>query len=271
MTGLLDLPDELLLDILRRARLADINYPAWLAVSATTCRRMLHLWDDDALWCPMLASMTAGVLALDAARVRGCKRVVRLLRVGVVDMNVVALSDDAVSSCIFDGTRLVLSHHRIRSMRSRIPLAHASTAALLALRAVGIFTKPIRSAHVWLANSCTESTFYVGTRPLYAPEVAVPLYPSDDLPWWMHGPWLEALDAGRPMITVDILVTNVQPVRETDTNKAAWHNTEVEPLSVPKCVADLARRIPLGMPFPSAWYAPDSRATLCHLPGCLCL
>lgn len=264
MVTLLDLPDELLLAILRRAA-PQTRAVSWLAIGATTCRRMRPLWDDDALWRPVLAR-AVGASAAEAAPAHACtpcKQLVRFLLSTTVDVTVTMLSDEAVSACLFDGARVALPLLDMGVVRYQIPLAHAATPALLALRAVGTFCRPLFNAHVWLADL---SRPYASLRLIHAAGTQAPLYPENSLWWWDSQSAAAGLEA---TIAVRLMVANAQGARAFIAGSPLL-KSEADPLCVPRCVADIAQMTPLGTPLAATWYEPGSRAALCHVAGCTC-
>ncbi|AGO83098.1 hypothetical protein pdul_cds_877 [Pandoravirus dulcis] len=264
MVTLLDLPDELLLAILRRAA-PQTRAVSWLAIGATTCRRMRPLWDDDALWRPVLAR-AVGASAAEAAPAHACtpcKQLVRFLLSATVDITVAVLSDEAVSACLFDGVRVALPSLDLCMVRRyQIPLTHAATPALLALRAVGTFCRPLFNAHVWLADL---SRPYASLRLIHAAGTRAPLYPENNL-WWSPRLAAAGLEA---TIAVRLMVANAQGARAFIAGSPLL-KSEADPLCVPRCVADIAQMTPLGTPLAATWYEPGSRAALCHVAGCTC-
>lgn len=266
MTTLLDLPDELLLAILRRAA-PQTRAVSWLAIGATTCRRIRPLWDDDALWRPVLArAVGASAAEARAAPARpSCKQLVRFMLSATVDVTVTMLSDEAMSACLFDGMRVALPPLDTgMTRRYQIPLAHAATPALLALRAVGTFCRPLFNAHVWLTD---PSRPYAGLRLIHAAGTRTPFYPENSLWWW--SPRFAAADL-EATVAVHLAVTNAQGARAYMPGSPLL-KSEADPLRVPRCVADIAQKTPLGAPLAATWYEePGSRAALCHVAGCAC-
>nr|UMO78379.1 hypothetical protein [Pandoravirus belohorizontensis] len=263
MATFLDLPDELLLAILRRA-IPQVGAIAWLAAGVATCRRMCPLWDDDVLWRPVLARAVGSVAAEAAPSRPPCKRLVHFLLSTTVDITVTVLPDESMSACQFDGVRVALPAPNLCvASRYRVPLTHAATPALLALRAVGTFCRPLFSAHVWLGDP-TRSC--VRLRPIHAAATQTPLYPENDLWWWSRR--LEAAGPGAT-IAVCLVITNAQGARAFIAGSPLL-KPKAEPLRIPRCVADIAQRTPLSARLAATWYEPGSRAALCHVAGCAC-
>ncbi|AVK75403.1 hypothetical protein pqer_cds_981 [Pandoravirus quercus] len=269
MTGLLDLPDELLLAILRRA----VPRPGcmqWLAAAAATCRRMRHLWDDDALWRPVLACVVGSGPASAACTGSTCKQLVRLVASTTVDMTVTMLRDQRTTSHAFDGVRVTLPPDSTRVRRSLMPLAHAPTLALLALRAAGVFSWCLGRTHVWLAGHSSMSSSpgsHGWLRPIHIAGAHDALYPENTLWWWSR--WLQAMGPGAT-IAVHLVIASAEVTRALAVGRLAPPAFDVVPVTIPVCVSNLAQQLPLGAPFPIVWYAPGACTALRHLAGCAC-
>ncbi|AGO85399.2 hypothetical protein psal_cds_1142 [Pandoravirus salinus] len=270
MTRLLDLPDELLLAILRRAA-PHTTCMRWLAAGARTCRRMRPLWDDDALWRPVLARAVGDGPASAPCAGSSRKHLVRLLLTSTVKITVNLVRDDLVPACTFDGTRLTTPPSAACLRRLRVPLMHAPTLPMLALRAAGAFFCCLGRSHVWLADRAVPPRpplrSYTFLRPIHIAGASVALYPDDAL-WWWH-PRLQTATSPTA-IGVHLVIATAEVVPAARAAGLGPPAYDVVPVDVPTCLVGLAQRAPIDAPFPVAWYAPGSRIALRHLPGCAC-
>ncbi|AJF97021.1 F-box domain protein [Pandoravirus inopinatum] len=269
MAGLLDLPDELLLAILRRA-IPQAKCVQWLAAATGTCRHMRHLWDDDALWQPVLACVVGSGPASAACTGSTCKQLVRLVASTTVDMTVTMLRDQTAMARAFDGVRVTLPPDLARVRRSLMPLTHAPTLALLALRAAGVFSWCLGRTHVWLASHSPMSSSpgsHSWLRPIHIAGAQDALYPDDALWWWNR--WTQAMGPGAT-IAVHIVIASAEVTRALAVGRLAPPAFDVVPVTIPVCVRNLAQQLPLDAPFPVVWYAPESCTALGHLTGCVC-